>query len=79
MQVTVMASELSQDKDELLEKLVASGRFASRQKALDHAVDLLREEDETIAAIREGLESVERGEGIPLDEVVRRFSKATLE
>lgn len=68
-----MASELSPDKDMLLEKLVANGRFPSRQQALDHAVELLREEDETIAAIREGLESIERGEGIPLEDAVRQL------
>ena len=66
-----MSTELSPDKDRLLEKLVAEGRFPSRQKALDRAVDLLREEAETLEDIREGMASIERGEGTPLNEAVR--------
>jgi predicted transcriptional regulator len=68
-----MASELSPDKDAFLEKLIAIGQFSNRQQALDHAIDLLRDEVETVAAIREGLESVERGEGIPLEDAVRQL------
>ena len=66
-----MSTELSPDKDRLVEKLVADGRFPSRQQALDRAVDLLREEAEAVEDIRDGLASVERGEGISLDEAVR--------
>ena len=68
-----MSSELSPDRDQLLEKLVADGCFTSRQQALDRAVDLLREEAETVEAIREGLASIERGEGTPLEEVAREL------
>jgi len=66
-----MSTELSPDKNRLLEKLVAEGRFLSRQQALDRAVDLLREEAEAAEDIREGLASIERGEGTPLNEAVR--------
>lgn len=66
-----MSTELSPDKDRLLEKLIAEGRFPSRQKALDRAVDLLREEAEMVEDIREGLASIERGEGTPLNEAAR--------
>jgi len=68
-----MSTELSPDKDRLLEQLVADGRFPNRQQALDRAVDLLREEAETVEDIREGLASIERGEGTPLDEAVRNL------
>ena len=66
-----MSAELSPDRDAVVEKLVADGRFSDRRDALDHAVDLLREEAETLEAIQEGLASIERGEGVPLDEAVR--------
>lgn len=66
-----MSTELSPDKNRLLEKLVADGRFTNRQEALDRAVDLLREEAETVEDIREGLASIERGEGTPLADAVR--------
>ena len=65
-----MSTELSPDRDQLLEKLVADGRFSNRQQALDRAVDLLREEAETAEDLREGLASIERGEGTLLDEAV---------
>ncbi|HEX3727476.1 MAG TPA: hypothetical protein VHV08_14580 [Pirellulales bacterium] len=68
-----MSTELSPDKNLLLEKLVAEGRFPNRQQALDRAVDLLREEAETVEEIREGLASIERGEGTPLDEAVHNL------
>jgi|GEM_PF-6865592 len=66
-----MSTELSPDKDQLLEKMVADGQFTNRQEALDRAVDLLREEAETVKDIREGLASVERREGTPLTDGVR--------
>lgn len=66
-----MSAELSPDRDAIVEKLVETGRFNDRREALDHAVDLLREESETLEAIREGLASIQRGEGIPLDEAIR--------
>jgi predicted transcriptional regulator len=68
-----MASDLSPDQEEVLERLVAGGLFPDRRKALDRAVELLREESETVAGIREGLASVERGEGVPLDEAARQL------
>jgi Arc/MetJ-type ribon-helix-helix transcriptional regulator len=66
-----MTTELSSDRNRLIEKLVAEGRFASRQEALDRAVDLLQEEAETVEEIVEGLASVDRGEGIPLADAAR--------
>lgn len=66
-----MSSELSPDRDAIVARLVEVGCFNDRRQALDHAVDLLREEAETIEEIREGLASIDRGEGIPLDEAVR--------
>ena len=51
-----MASELSPDRDAIVDQLVAGGVFSDRHQALNHAVDLLRDEAETIAAVREGLE-----------------------
>jgi predicted transcriptional regulator len=66
-----MASELSPDKDAVIDRLVATGFFPGRQQALDHAVELLREEAETVEAIREGLASIERGEGVPLEEAIK--------
>lgn len=68
-----MSTELSADQNAFLEKLIADGRFVDRRHALDHAVQLLREEAETLDDIREGLASIQRGEGTPLDEAVEHL------
>ncbi|MFO0947582.1 MAG: hypothetical protein U1D30_16930 [Planctomycetota bacterium] len=60
-----MSIELSADTNAFIEKLVAEGHFPDRRHALDHAVELLREETETLRDITEGLASVDRGEGVP--------------
>jgi Arc/MetJ-type ribon-helix-helix transcriptional regulator len=65
-----MANDLSPDKEAVLEKLVADGRFPDRRQALDHAVELLREEIETVEALREGLASIDRGEGVAFKEAI---------
>jgi predicted transcriptional regulator len=70
-----MASELSPDKDALVDMLVATGCFPDRRQALDRAVELLREEAETVEAIREGLASIDRGEGVPLDEAAKALRR----
>lgn len=59
--------EISEEKIAILEKLVSQGRFLNRRQALDHAVDLLQEEAETLDDIREGIASIDRGEGVDLD------------
>ncbi|MBL9124351.1 MAG: hypothetical protein JNG90_12020 [Planctomycetaceae bacterium] len=66
-----MSSELSPDRDAVVNKLVEFGHFSDRRQALDHAVDLLQEEAATLSELREGLASLERGEGTPLRVAVR--------
>lgn len=63
-----MSTEISADNEAFICRAVESGQFGSRQDALDAAVHLLRDEAESIGAIREGLASIERGDGIPLAE-----------
>ena len=61
-----MASDISQNNELFIEQAILAGRFSTRGELLDAAVSLLREEEETLAAIREGLDSIDRGEGIDL-------------
>jgi Arc/MetJ-type ribon-helix-helix transcriptional regulator len=70
-----MGTELSPDKNDVLEKLIADGRFASRQQALDRAVDLLREEAETVESLRQALASIAQGEGTPLSAAVAELRR----
>ncbi len=62
------STDISPENEEYIRQAVADGRFESRQQALDQAIGLLREDADTLAAIQEGLDSVEQGEGIPLSE-----------
>lgn len=70
-----MSADLSPEHDALVSQLVADGLYPDRCSALDHAIELLREESETLAAIREGLASADRGEGTPLEEAVRTLRR----
>lgn len=65
-----MGSELSPSHSAFLDHLVSTGKFDSPQQAIERAMLLLREETETLEELREGLESVRRGEGTPLDEAI---------
>ena len=55
--------------------------MSSRGEAVDKAVELLRRREQLIRDVDEGIEQLERGEGVPLDieavkaEVRRRFQK----
>jgi putative addiction module CopG family antidote len=64
-----MASEISPANELFIEQAIVAGRFGSRDEVIDAAVSLLRDEEETLAAIREGLESIKRGEGMELRDV----------
>ncbi len=66
-----MASELSPDKDAVVDLLVATGFFSDRRQALDHAVELLREEAESAGAVREALAPMVAARESRFDEAVR--------
>jgi putative addiction module CopG family antidote len=63
-----MASEISPANEQFIQEAIVGGRFATRSEVLNAAVSLLRDEEETLDALREGLASIERGEGMPLEE-----------
>jgi len=57
--------------------LTVNGRAELIVQDADSYQELLDrlERAETVAAIREGIEQLERGEGIPLQQAARRFRK----
>ena len=61
-----MSGEISPSNELFISQAIISGRFSDRNELLDAAVSLLRDEEETLAAIRESLDSIDRGEGILL-------------
>ena len=69
-----MASDISPANELFIQQAVARDGLKPCADVLNAAVALLREEEETLAAIREGLESIDRGEGKELAEVDARIS-----
>lgn len=63
-----MSLTFSPDNQQFIEQALSAGTFPSKEALLDEAVAQLREREETLAAVREGLAQAERGEGMDFDE-----------
>ncbi len=64
-----MAQSFPTDLEEFIEREIASGRYASRDEVMLEGIRLLKQDrEEALQGITEGLESMERGEGVPLDD-----------
>lgn len=64
---------LSRDVQQFIDEQVKAGHFPSPEAVVEAAIIEMRRADEelddqTIAAINEGLEQADRGEGVELDE-----------
>jgi len=68
-----MSGEISPANELFIAQAIVAGRFNDRNELLDAAVSLLRDEEDTLAALRGGLESIDRSEGIPLEEADARL------
>jgi antitoxin ParD1/3/4 len=72
---------LKPEDQRFLDEQVKSGRFSSPEDAVAEAIDRLRWEDditptpEDLAAVREGLAQLDRGEGIPWEKVRRELNE----
>lgn len=62
-----MSSDLSPQSEQYLADAVQRGVFPSRGAALERAVNLLRQREQLIRDVNEGIEAIERGEYGPLD------------
>ncbi len=64
-----MAQSFPTDIEEFIEREIASGRYASRDEVMLEGIRLLKQDrEEALQGVSVGLESMERGEGVPLDE-----------
>ena len=75
-----MTLSLRPEVQEFIDEQVTTGRFSSAEAVIEAAIAEMRQagdelEDETIAAINEGLEQADRGEGIELNEFRAQFLK----
>jgi len=72
-----MAITLRPSQERLVDEALASGAYGDPHEVIDRALEILREQDawlrasrdEIRAAIREGAEELDRGEGIPENEL----------
>src|SRR5205823_763256 len=72
-----MAQQLSPQQENLVSEALRSGAYESPNEVIDRALATLREQDEWLmvnrhaidAKIHRGIEELERGEGIPEDEL----------
>ena len=62
-----MNGNLTPENEQFLERAVAVGMYHDRDEALDRAVGLLRRREQLIRDVNQGIEQLERGEGVPLD------------
>jgi predicted transcriptional regulator len=72
-----MTIELKPDQEHRVAEALRSGAYQSPEEVIDRALEVLHERDEWLTAnrhsidakIRRGIEELERGEGIPEDEL----------
>jgi putative addiction module CopG family antidote len=72
-----MTIHLKPDQEHRIAEAVRSGAYHSPDEVIDRALEVLHERDEWLAAnrhaidakIRQGIEELDRGEGIPEDEL----------
>ena len=62
-----MSNDLSPENEQFLVHAVSVGMYHDRAEALDRAVELLRRREQLICDVNQGIEQLERGEGVPLD------------
>ncbi len=71
--MSITSVGLSPANEEFVQDALAKGVYASRQQLLDEAVELLKKRERLRGMIQEGLDELDRGEGIPGDEVFARL------
>jgi Arc/MetJ-type ribon-helix-helix transcriptional regulator len=72
-----MTIQLKPEQEHRVAEALRSGAYSSTDDVIDRALDVLHEQDEWLAAhrqemerkIRTGIEELEKGEGIPEDEL----------
>jgi Arc/MetJ-type ribon-helix-helix transcriptional regulator len=72
-----MAIQLNPEQEHRIEEALRSGAYQSPEDVIDRALEVLHEQDEWLttkrqaieAKIRNGIGELERGEGIPEDEL----------
>ena len=78
-----MAIQLKPEQEHRVAEALRSGAYSSSDDVIDRALEVLHEQDEWLTAnraaidakIRTGIEELERGEGIPEDELEAHLAR----
>lgn len=72
-----MVALLSASHEEFIRRSLDAGEFESRERLFEEAIELLRTRREYVGSLlREAIEQLDRGEGIPAEQVFARLLKA---
>jgi len=74
-----MTIEISPNNERYIEAVVQTGEYRNRSQVVDEALDLLRQRDALRNDVNAGVEQLDRGEGIPADEVFERLANRVQE
>ena len=65
-----MSMTLTSDQQCVVRQLAASGQYTGEGQVLDEALELLRQRDDLRARLRVGIDQLDRGERLPIAEVI---------
>ena len=68
-----MAGSLPSDVQQLVADMLASGNYGSEAAVMREALRLLKQRDELKRDVQEGIEELDRGEGIDGDKVFKEL------
>ncbi len=69
-----MHHQFSASTDQLIQQMMATGRYASEDELLINALNALDDQEEELRALQDGIDSVDRGdEGVSVEEAFQRL------
>jgi antitoxin ParD1/3/4 len=74
-----VSTEMSAENERYLDQAVRDGLYASRDQAIDIAVELLKRRDQLRRDVQVGVEQADRGDLIPAEDVFRRLEQRARE
>ena len=68
-----MSADVSPENERYIQTAIQNGQYRDRGQALDEALELLKQRDRLRREVNAGIEQLERGEGIPGEDVFERL------
>ena len=70
MEQSEMATEITPEQQQLVDRLLADGQYASENAVMDEALQLLRQRDELRSRLQVGIEQLDVGKRTPAKEAI---------